>query len=53
MNGFKKYLHGGDLRSLAEADELVELVDHQDDLDKLFKYLLSDERLSYACDRCR
>lgn len=45
MKNFKQFLEGGDLRSLDDADELVELIDHQEAFDKLFKYLFSGERL--------
>lgn len=45
MSHWIKYLEGGDLRSIANADKLVSLIKTQSDFDILFKYLDSKERL--------
>ena len=41
----KKYLLGGDLRSIAEVDKLIPLIKNQNDFDRLFDILFSENRL--------
>ena len=45
MNGLKTYLTGGDLRSIAKADQVVPLIKNQTDFDKLFQFLFTKDRL--------
>lgn len=45
MTNLIKYLNGGDLRSIADANEVVPLIKTQTDFDKLFKYLVTNDRL--------
>ena len=45
MDNLIKYLDGGDLRTIAGANKIVSLIKTQDDFDKLFQYLFSDDRL--------
>lgn len=45
MENFKEYLQGGDLRSIAKVDELIELIKTQKEFDILFQYLHSENRL--------
>lgn len=45
MNDIKKYLQGGDLRSIADVEQLIPLIKTQKDFDKLFQFLSSDNRL--------
>lgn len=45
MENFKDYLQGGDLRSIAKVDELIELIKTQKEFDILFQYLHSENRL--------
>lgn len=45
MSSFSKYLQGGDLRSIANVEQLIPLIQSQADFDKLFQYLFSNDRL--------
>ena len=45
MDNFKAYLQGGDLRSIAKVDELIEQVKTKKEFEILFKYLYSNNRL--------
>lgn len=45
MQSLKKFLEGGDLRSIADVDQLVPLIQSQSDFDLLFRYLFSGDRL--------
>ncbi len=45
MKDLKKYLTGGDLRSIGDAHKLVSLIHNQNDFDKLFTFLLTGTRL--------
>ncbi|PID89691.1 MAG: hypothetical protein CSB01_00595 [Bacteroidia bacterium] len=45
MNNLIKYLEGGDLRSIADANKLVSLINSQKDFDALFQYLFANERI--------
>jgi hypothetical protein len=45
LNDVKKYLQGGDLRSIADVDQLVPLIKTQKTFDELFSCLDSDDRL--------
>ncbi|PID26771.1 MAG: hypothetical protein CR982_08580 [Candidatus Cloacimonadota bacterium] len=45
MNKFIKYLEGGDLRSIADVDKLIPLIESQRDFDCLFQYLFVEDRL--------
>ncbi len=45
MTNFIKYLSGGDLRSIADVNEVVSLIKTQTDFDKLFQYLRINDRL--------
>ncbi len=45
MKHLLEYLQGGDLRSIAGADEVVSLVKTPSDFDRLFQYLFSEDRL--------
>lgn len=45
MTNLIKYLNGGDLRSIAGANEVVSLIKTQTDFDKLFQYLFTNDRL--------
>jgi hypothetical protein len=42
---FLELLSGGDLRSIAQSDNVVGLVQNQEDFDELFHYLFHAERL--------
>jgi len=45
MKDLKGYLQGGDLRSIADVDQLIPLIETQKDFDQLFAYLNSEDRL--------
>ncbi len=45
MDEFIKYLHGGDLRSIADVDQLIPLIKNQKNFDELFRFLSSEDRL--------
>ena len=45
MENWISYLEGGDLRSIANVDQLVPLIQSQSDFDQLFQYLNSEKRL--------
>lgn len=45
MKELKEYLQGGDLRSIADVDQLIPLIETQQDFDGLFAYLNSEDRL--------
>lgn len=45
MNKLTKYLQGGDLRSIAKVEQVIELVNSQLDFDQLFSHLYSTDRL--------
>jgi hypothetical protein len=45
VNDVKKYLQGGDLRSIADVDQLIPLIKTQKTFDELFSCLDSDDRL--------
>lgn len=45
MNNKKKYLQGGDLRSIADVDQLIPLIKTQKTFDELFSCLESEDRL--------
>ncbi len=45
MKSLRKYLSGGDLRSIADAHTVVSLIHTQKDFDELFQYLLTNDRL--------
>jgi hypothetical protein len=38
-------LSGGDLRSIAQSNKVVDLVQDQEDFDKLFQFLFHEDRL--------
>lgn len=41
----KKYLDGGDLRSIAKSNDIVKNIKNQKDFDELFSYLQNENRL--------
>ncbi|PID60206.1 MAG: hypothetical protein CR986_04220 [Ignavibacteriae bacterium] len=45
MSNLLTYLKGGDLRSIANADEVISLIKKQSDFDKLFEHLFDNDRL--------
>jgi hypothetical protein len=45
VNDLKKYLQGGDLRSIAGVDQLMPLIKTQKKFDELFTWLHSQDRL--------
>ncbi len=45
MDDLKKYLKGGDLRSIADVDKLIPLIKTQKEFDELFTWLHSSDRL--------
>lgn len=45
MTNLIKYLKGGDLRSIADANKVVSLIKTQADFDELFQYLFTNDRL--------
>jgi hypothetical protein len=45
VNDVKKYLQGGDLRSIADVEQVVPLIKTQKTFDELFSCLDSDDRL--------
>jgi len=45
MDNLIKYLKGGDLRSIAKANEVISLIKTQANFDKLFQYFYSKDRL--------
>jgi len=45
MDRWKTYLEGGDLRSIADVDQLIPLIRSQSDFDTLFTHLYSENRL--------
>jgi len=45
MKDFKRYLQGGDLRSIADVDKVLDLIKTQNDFETLFQLLYSNERL--------
>jgi len=46
VTNLKKYLQGGDLRSIAGVEQLVPLIKTQKDFDELFFCLYSEDRLT-------
>jgi len=49
MENFKAYLQGGDLRSIAKVDELIEQIKTKKEFELLFQYLYSKNRLIVMC----
>lgn len=45
MSDLRKFLQGGDLRSIANVDQILSLIKNQENFDKLFQYLFSENRL--------
>jgi len=45
VTDIKKYLKGGDIRSIAGVEQLVPLIKTQKDFDELFSCLYSEDRL--------
>ncbi|REL37738.1 hypothetical protein DYD21_08120 [Rhodohalobacter sp. SW132] len=45
MEEFIKYLQGGDLRSIADVEQLIPLIKNQKNFDELFRFLSSKDRL--------
>lgn len=45
MNDLHSYLAGGDLRSIAQVNQLLPFIRSQQDFDMLFQYVYADDRL--------
>ncbi len=45
MSDLRKYLQGGDLRSIAGANQILSIIKNQENFDELFQYLFSENRL--------